>query len=140
MLPETMKCPHCGEELELDTNERTSEKVTCPTCGKLVHSPSSHPREEEVFETRYNSLRGYSTIVKTAAVVVGIAYFLLFVIAGIEIPQYSTWFIVAGAVMAVLIVVPYLFLSEAIKAFADMADNSHEMVMLLQTLVRKREE
>ena len=140
MLPETMKCPHCGEELELDTIERTTEIVKCPTCGKDVHSSSSPPADAEVFETRYPTLRGYSSIVKLAGFMIGVVYFLLFVTVAVEVAKYTTWLLIAGGVLAISIVVPYLVLSETIKAHADIADNSHDVVTLLRELVRKRQE
>ena len=34
MLPEQVKCPSCGEELDLDEEERSKRKFTCPECGK----------------------------------------------------------------------------------------------------------
>lgn len=35
-LPGSLKCPNCGEELELDMSERIARKFTCPACGKII--------------------------------------------------------------------------------------------------------
>jgi DNA-directed RNA polymerase subunit RPC12/RpoP len=36
VLPEDIKCPMCGDELELDNKERIEKKFICATCGKFV--------------------------------------------------------------------------------------------------------
>lgn len=32
--PRTIKCPHCGEELELDSSDEGIGEYNCPECGK----------------------------------------------------------------------------------------------------------
>jgi hypothetical protein len=36
ILPESVKCPHCSVELDLEDEERKSKKYTCPNCNKYV--------------------------------------------------------------------------------------------------------
>lgn len=36
ILPKILDCPSCGDELELEENERISKQFTCPWCDKFI--------------------------------------------------------------------------------------------------------
>ena len=38
-VPESVVCPHCGEELELSPEERQDARYTCPICYKTSDVP-----------------------------------------------------------------------------------------------------
>lgn len=40
-LPETIYCPDCGKELELEDKEREEKKFTCPECNNLIDMNNS---------------------------------------------------------------------------------------------------
>ena len=35
-LAERLKCPQCGEDVDLDENEMNSKRFTCPWCDKMI--------------------------------------------------------------------------------------------------------
>lgn len=139
MLTKTIKCLHCGEELELEENERTAEFIKCPSCGKDNQASKLLIVTEEAYSTQYPMLRNYSRGVKFWGFVVGGIFLYLFIEAATAIPdKYETGLIIAGIFVAISIVIFYWLISEAIKAYADIADNSHRTVTLLQALSKRR--
>lgn len=52
MLPEIVKCPACGEQLQLDKNERVERKFTCPECRTTTHEPSNRSKKKGIKRKR----------------------------------------------------------------------------------------
>ncbi|MGA2623694.1 MAG: hypothetical protein ABSF91_07570 [Bacteroidota bacterium] len=138
MLPKTIKCLDCGQELELEEGERSLEIVKCPTCGKDNKAWSLLLMTQETYQTQYPLLRSYSRGMKIWSWVAGGIFLVLFLLNLPTLHEtYEVTLLIAGIGIAISIVIWGWLISEAIKAYADIADNSHRTATLLQVLAKR---
>jgi endogenous inhibitor of DNA gyrase (YacG/DUF329 family) len=102
MLPKTINCPHCNEELELEESERSLQTINCPACGKDIRSSIVSKSNAQPSQTQYPMLRSYSRGAKVWGYVLAAMLLFLFVKAAIAIPSdYQAGLIVLGIAVAI---------------------------------------
>ena len=80
ILPIDVTCPHCGEELELEEEERKEKKFTCPACNSLIDlkDKSKPNKESDTIEHKTNDIGTFARISIFVVLFIGAVWTLIF--------------------------------------------------------------
>lgn len=95
-------------------------------------------------ETKYPALRSISGIYKALAIIIGIGAFIALVYGlsqlegGYRARATGTTLIISSLISGIIGVIAFLSISEIIKLFIDLEDNSRKQITLLNKILDKK--